>query len=62
MVFVGLTAIMFLTASPTESLTLREDNTGWCCSVAVVLGNDLNLTVLEDTNTGVAGSQIYTNN
>jgi len=31
-----------------ESLTLREDNTGWRGSVAVVIDNDLNLNILKD--------------
>lgn len=43
-----------------ESLTLIKDDTGRCGPVAVVIFNDLNLTIPVDTYTRVGGAQINT--
>ncbi|KAF1755604.1 hypothetical protein GCK72_012054 [Caenorhabditis remanei] len=44
-----------------QTLGVGESDVRWSGSVSLVVGNDLDLSVLEDSNAGVGGSEIDSN-
>ena len=44
-----------------QPLSIIESNIRGSGSVSLIIGNDFNFTMLKNSNTGVGGTQIYTN-
>ena len=41
-----------------ESFIVIEGNVGWCGSISLIIGNDLDSVILPDANTRVGSSQV----
>nr|CAI5855419.1 unnamed protein product [Callosobruchus analis] len=57
----GVHSYLVLGGIPDEAFCVGEGYITWCCSVTLVVGDDLDLPMLPDTNAGVRGAQIDTN-
>jgi hypothetical protein len=44
-----------------QALLIGEGNEGWSDSISELVWNDLDSSILKDTNAGIGGSQIDTN-
>ena len=55
------TTYLILSWISDQSLGVSKCNIGGSCPITLVIGNDLHLAMLENSNTGVGGAQIYPN-